>query len=350
MTDRVDAFTSVAHYGFHLQPILDALPEHLRGQVYAPRTVDAEVRAFGMPCESALIPNSSAPLLVAGYQDLRFSRRPKVYCAHGAQQTYLLPDGSPLESGSFAGGPGHEGAAMFLYPSQRSCDLEFARYPTKYAVAVGAPKLDAWQKIPNPRNGVVAVTFHWDQHASSQVPEAGWAWPEWRDAIESLSQRREVIGTCHPRAKRDIAPWYKSVGIEYVEKFSDLLPRAEILVLDNSSAGWEWTALDRPTVWLRGRDWTDTRHGLRFGDPLPGPEIGLIPGWGFVDADDQCRALDYYLGAPDAKPLPWYEKRALDPWWATRRAWSTRRVYGGPLNGNAAARAAAAIMERFGLA
>lgn len=595
MADLIEAYVSVAHYAEHLQPILDALPDALRGSMYAPRPVDAEVRALGIACENGTVLNSTAPILAAGYQDLRYARRPKVLVQHGAGQTYCLgpqtlvlrsdlrwvpisdlcigdelpafeeektepkgrqwrrsfvlstravvqpcyqllladgtkviasadhrwlkrnrqcyewlptdrlrdratwnsghstkllrsfspwqedrswgaaylaaafdgegsftqttrdgrqnrvmltftqkenamletvehellargfrftkaaprngvvhlkmlggstealrfigsirprrllanyrqfdggqmravpvevlesefigdqeviaietstrtffaegyashnclPDGSPLDSPSFAGGPGHELADLFLCPSERVAALERARYG-KPAVAVGCPKLDAWTRIPRPRNPrpTVAVTFHWDQRAATEIPEAGWAWPTWRDTIEALSKEMTVLGHAHPRAARELRPWWESIGVEYVPRAVDLLARADCLVLDNSSLGFEWAALDRPTVWLRGADWTSTPHGLpRFLDAvgvphdvaarfLPGPELGA---WALRYGTRELR---------DAIEMS-VERFVL------ARMQSHQRVYDGLIDGRSARRAADVILATW---
>ena len=321
----------MAHYAEHVLPVLQKLPNEVRGKLYAPRPVDREIRnLYGVPVESGTVANSTAPLLCAGFQDLRYGRRPKCLIQHGVGQRYLMPDGKPLDSPSFAGGGGKEAVSLFIVPSQRVADLELARYPQAQAAVVGSPKLDEWLKVPNPRNGVVAVTFHWAQHAARELPEAGWAFETWRDTIAALAKVRPVIGTCHPRAAREIPAWYQSVGIEYVPRFADLLPRAEILVLDTSSAGFEWAALDRPTVWLRGRDWTDIKHGLRFGDPLPGPELG-------ADLADEEHVPSLIAAIELSR-----ERYAL------ARAEVRQRVFDGFVDGNASRRAADAIVALMG--
>jgi hypothetical protein len=234
------------------------------------------------------------------------------------------------DSPSFAGGPGRDAVDLFLSPNEASAALERARYPRAIAVAVGSPKLDAWSLIPAPQDGTVAVTFHWQQivrtEDNSACPEAGWAWPTWRDRIEQLAKVRPVIGHSHPRARRDLEPWWASIGVEYVPNAADLLKRADTLILDNSSLGFEWAALDRHTVWLRGQDWTDQAHGLRFGDPLPGPELA-------ADAP-----LDALVSAVND---------AAEPCWFGPRAEVRERVYGNTV-GRASRLAADAILDRFG--
>lgn len=333
MTDKIESFVSIAHYAEHCWPVLQAIEPDLRGEMFAPRPVDAEVRALGIPCNAGTVLNSTAPLIVGGAQDLRYARRPKCLLQHGAGQTYKLPDGSPLESSSFAGGPGHDLADLFLCPSQRVADLELARYLKARAAVVGVPKLDEWITVPNPHNGVIAVTFHWNQRASSEVPEAGWAFPSWRETIEGLAKTRTIIGHAHPRAARELRPWWESIGVEFVPNAADLLPRAEVLIADSTSLAFEWAALDRPTVWLRGTDWNpDANHGLRFGEQLPGPDLR-------ADLDPSVVSVGALVAAVED---------AQGERWGPVRAEVAERVYGGFPDGRASVRAAQAILTLMG--
>lgn len=321
MTDTVDAYCSMPHYADHIWPILDALPEELRGTMYAPRELRGQL---DRPATWSTPPNSSLPLIVAGYQDLRYSRRQRVFVNHGAAQKY-----NGIDSPSYAGGPGRESVDLFICPNEATAELERQRYPHARAVAVGCPKLDEWKQIPKPNNErpVVAVTFHWNSHIG--VPEGGWAWPTWRDTIEQLSKVMPVVGHCHPRARRELEPWWESIGVEYVPLAVDLLARADVLVLDTSSIGFEWAACDRPTVWLDSTDWRtapEAKHGLRFGDPLPGPSCGLPGEYGV----EKIRAAAHLaLNAPD---------------WAITRERVAERVYG-PNDRCASARAAQAVLD-----
>lgn len=269
MTGTVDAFVTQPHYADHLWPIMDALPEELRGTMYATRDLRGQL---DRPAVWSWPPESSMPLLVAGFQDLMYTRRAKCHVQHGSGQRY-----NGLDSPSYAGGPGRELVDLFIVPNAGVGALERARYPHARVAAVGCAKLDAWKAIPLPRNAepVVAVTFHWNSHIG--VAEGRWAWPTWRDTIEQLAKVARVVGHAHPRARRELAPWWESIGVEYVPRAVDLLERCDVLVLDNSSIGFEWAACDRPTVWLDSADWRDyhhdpaAQHGLRFGDQLPGP-------------------------------------------------------------------------------
>jgi hypothetical protein len=207
------------------------------------------------------------PVIIAGYQDQTVVHRPIVLLSHGAGQTY-----AGVDLGSYDGGPGRDCVRLHLCPNEQSAQRNRDRYPNATAVAVGCPKLDRYMKIEGPADDVLAIAFHWPCRV---VPESGWAWPTWRDAIVKLARLRPVVGHCHPRARRDLRPWFDEAGIEYVDTVPELLDRARTLIVDNSSLAYEWAACDRPVVFLDDASWSpDVAHGLRFGDPLPGPTAG----------------------------------------------------------------------------
>ena len=54
------------------------------------------------------------------------------------------------------------------------------------------------------------------------MPELRWAWPRFRHALVRLASRYAVIGHGHPRAMKDLAPWYERVGIEVVPDFANV--------------------------------------------------------------------------------------------------------------------------------
>lgn len=322
---RIDAYAGMSGYASHLIPVLNALPEERRGSLYAPSNLRHEM-PDGTRYDLPRAYESTAPVIVGGYQDIRFAgRRPVCLVNHGAGQRYSDAPDSP----SYDGGAGRERVGLFLCPNQASVDANLARYPQARGAAVGCVKLDEYVKIPKPENDppVVAVAFHWNCVVS---PEAGWAFPTWRDAIAELSKSMKVLGHGHPRARRELEPWYQSVGIETAWTVEELLARADVLVVDNSSLGFEWAACDRPTVWLDDETWRDdVKHGLRFGEELP----GAVMEWPLSHSAEALAAVVLeFARYPDAPPEVARRRRVLE------------RVYG-PVDGKASARAAAAIMD-----
>jgi hypothetical protein len=195
-------------------------------------------------------------VIVAGYKDLLAVKpRPVVLVEHGAGQTYGA--GTPAHPG----GRNRETVKLFICPSEQVAEKNRARYDVP-AVAVGAPTMDRFHRHPRkPEKGVVAVAFHWN---ALTAPEARTAFPYFRDSIAALSRERTVIGHGHPRVAESLRQFYAGVGIPWAS-LDEVYERAEVLVVDNSSVGWEFLSLDRPVVWLNA-PWyrREVSYGMRF--------------------------------------------------------------------------------------
>lgn len=290
----IDAYASEPHYRDHIAPVFDALPEGLRGS-WSRR--------------------GAGPVIVAGYKDiLAVGDRPVILMEHGAGQTY--GGGHP----SYAGGRGREGVKLFLCPSERVAEANRARYRMTPAVVVGCPKLDALREV-KPEPGTVGFAWHWNAQV---CPESRSALRHYAGALEEFAQRFPTIGTAHPRIAAAAEKIYANAGIEYVDA-AGLFARAELLVVDNSSIGWEFIALDRPVVWANA-PWyrRDIHHGLRFWEHA---DI-------MVDEPQQLEAA--ITEAQEDAPEHRLRRRAI-----------ADAVYG-YRDGSSTDRAAAAIVEHFG--
>lgn len=320
MTGLIDAFASqYSHYHAHLKPILDALPDDRRGHFYTASNSRHDI--FGEHVRYGWPPDTGGPLVVAGFQDLRYTNRRKILCSHGAAQTYLNCD-----SPSYDGGPGREQVGLFLGPNERSSDANLARYPDARAVAVGCPLLDAWAKIPAPGDGAIAVSWHWPcrlrDRDGNDVPESGWAFDSWRQIVTELAKVRPVIGHGHPRARPLLTNFWASIGVEAVWDPAEVLARSDVLLIDNSSLAFEFAACGRGVVLMDDPAWrTDVEHSLRFWSDIPGehlhPRVGLD---GLIAAIDDVSQ------------------------WEPLRQQVTERVYGS-VDGGASQRAVDAILQ-----
>lgn len=198
--------------------------------------------------------------LVASYGDLvhaRLLHKPRiVLMQHGIGQSYS--DRNP----AYPGGRDNDDVGLFLTPNAYSADRFGSAYPHARVEVIGSPRLDDLpRREPGPPT--IAVTFHW---RSGLVPEARHAFDQYRDAIVSLSRTYNVIGHGHPRATW-LPRFYRKHGIEHVPSFDDVCRRADLLIFDNTSAGYDFAATGRPVVVLNSRDYRrDVRHGLRFWD------------------------------------------------------------------------------------
>jgi hypothetical protein len=295
----IDLLASYSHYHAHLRPIWDAIPYEMRGGVYA--TIPAQ--NWGRQ-HSAAAPRADL-VLCAGYADARRARAPVVYVEHGAGQTYPGRRDSARD-GSYSDGDGLDNVVLFLCPNEMVAARRRARYPNARVEVVGSAKLDPWHetvhrntvrvRLPDP--GVIGFAWHWP---NDMCPEAGWAWPHYAaafaDVVAQLRRRDfAVVGHAHPRAIASIEPLYRSVGVTVVT-VDELFDSASLLVVDNSSIGYEFASLDRPTVWCNAPTWrADVHHGLRFWDLVPGPQVDeprqLVSAIAYADADPRELALE----------------------------------------------------------
>ncbi|MDP2710793.1 MAG: CDP-glycerol glycerophosphotransferase family protein [Solirubrobacteraceae bacterium] len=303
----LDALATEEHFAEHLRPTWDALPDSIRGEWH----------------DTA--PPTQGPLtLVASYGDLKKARRTGrrvIYSEHGAGQSYV---GS--RSGSYIGSPDRAGAVGVLVPGRDAADRHCAVHPTIPAFPVGCPKLDDWHRCSSrgtspESDAVIALSWHWECRV---VPEARSAFRHYHSVLHSLARefRGRVIGHGHPRIIHQLARHYRRAGIEVVEDLNEVMGRADILAVDNSSVLYEFASLGRPTVALNA-PWyrRDIAHGLRFWSDIPGEQCD--------HPDDLAATI----------------RRALhDSSHAQRQRRDViERVYG-PCDGRAAERAVAAIV------
>lgn len=322
----IDGYATFPHYVDHIWPVLAALPDEVRGHVYAHPSIrhaqslqDPTLRArirFELP------PTRGEAVIVAGYQDLPCTQRPKVLLSHGAGQTYL-----GIQSGSYDGGPGRDLADLFLCPNEVSMARNLERYPSAAGAVVGCPKLDYLDGIAEPGDRTVGFAFHWN---CTVAPEARWAWPFWHEAILGLAHEGyRILIHGHPRAAADLYRWCSEVGLPFAWTTDELWRRADVLMVDNSSIAYEWAACGRRVGFVNSPEWRrpHPRHGLRFGDPLPGVCAGEGGSVGMLRW-----AVDATLNVSEAV-------RGM------RTALVRDTVYGGLVDGHASERAARAVLD-----
>lgn len=314
----VDLYSSLPHYRQHLEPIWRALPAEVRGREWGRGTW----RSREVPADRLVLVASLADYTVV-------DPRPVVLVEHGAGQTY---DGDPRSAGhgSYPGGSGLERVALFVSPSTRVAERWARAYARTPTVVAGSPWLDhlvagagsarAAQDLRS-----VAFTFHWN---CPLVPETRSTFPHyWRALPQVVAELRglgvDLVGHAHPRAANDLMPIWRRLRVRWVPELERVVAQAGVLVGDNTSALYEWAALDRPVVALNA-PWyrRSVDHGLRFWD--------LVPGFQVDDPADLTAAIVDALDHPDRS--------------ATLRREAAAAVYA-HRDGRAAERAAAAIVE-----
>jgi hypothetical protein len=246
----MDCYCTRPHYWRHLEPIWAALPE--RGTLWAPPSLGIPGSVQGLPARGTLT-------LTAGWRDSsRIGRA--ILVEHGAGQSYPLA--CPRDP-SYAGGDQRDNVELFIVPGPFPAQRQRAATPGVPVVEVGCPALDRWlPEPPGPEPDLVALALNWN---CGLCDESRSALPHYEPVLPELARRFRVVGHGHPRAR---ALWahYARTGIPRVSY--DHALRAAVVVVDNSSIGFEAAALSRRVVWLDA-PWYRRAHGLRFFDACP---------------------------------------------------------------------------------
>lgn len=257
----VDAYASEGHYLRHILPIWRQMPRDIKGTLWLePRlsdlasTVDAKV---GIPRDN---PN---PVLVASYSDTRDAHSDTMILAsHGAGQSYMA-EGN-IHPG-YPGGGQSDQIRLFLCPNQSVADRWLVQYPQAKAAVIGYPALDAFHSRPpleRFKEPVVAFAFNQD---IDLCPESTSAFGHYESAFKKVAETYKTVGTAHPRIFDQLKSFYTQSGVTPIWEPGVILQQASVLLVDNSSVGWEFIGLDKPVVWLNA-PWyrRDIEHGLRF--------------------------------------------------------------------------------------
>lgn len=214
------------------------------------------------------------PVVAASWADAMTAHqagaRNIVLMEHGAGQSYSS------RHRSYPGGQDRNKLALVLAPNEQAAERhrKFYRSDPKVAV-VGCPKVDAFTRLnPKPCGypPVVAFSTHWDCRVS---PEAGSAWSHNRQPLvgpamlDELVRMRDLgvidlLGHAHPRIMDEVRPAYIEREVPIVT-FNEVVERADLYMMDNSSTLFEFAALDRPVIVVDSPRYRPrVNHGLRF--------------------------------------------------------------------------------------
>lgn len=251
-TLHIDFLASHRHYGDHMEPIAEALKEQ-----------GVEVRWFTSWRE---MPRDNVVGICCATGDLNGLQkrgRRSIFCEHGAGQTY-----SNTHS-SYAGGRNRRNVLAFLNPGPHVTEANKRPYPLTKQFEIGCPKLDKWagyKPEPNGQRPLVVVSFHWD---CKVAPETRSAFNEYSKILPTLLDAQEYRFALHshPRQKALVKEFASKNGIPFIEHFDEVMERAHIYCIDNSSTLFEFAATDRPVVVINSKHYRrGINHGLRFWD------------------------------------------------------------------------------------
>lgn len=293
-----DFLASERHFAEHLAPVWRALAPWARGRFMVPmglrdyastvlgvRAVrygetDAGAKHLPVAYQQAKlfdILKADTPLTVVAaagdQQQCAVAGRWTVYSEHGSGQCYNK------KHSSYCNYAHRRSVALFLAPGARPAAQFRSLYPSIPTVEVGALMLDDWQGGARtvPEGGVVALSFHWNARV---VPETTSAWAHYESVLPELAKRFKVIGHAHPRIADKMRSVYARAGIEWVETFDEVLARASVYCVDNSSTLFSFAAAappgqSRPVVVLNCPAYRKgVQHGMRFWEFADiGPQI-----------------------------------------------------------------------------
>lgn len=264
---KLDCLAEEIQFVDHLIPIWKALPAESRGRFMTHFAFMDYARRRGVE-PSPRILDSTNPVLVASFGDMKtaqaMGRTRIARIEHGIGQSYGGDPSHPIANhGSYAGGEGAGGVALFLVPNEHAAARWRAAYPAARVEIVGCPKLDELPVFaPPPGPPIIGVSVHWDWH---YLPELLSAFIPYNHAFIDLARSHRVLGHAHPKAAPQVSRWFAKKSIPYAEHFAEIVETASVFVCDNSSALYEFAATGRPVVVLNlpeYRRWV--LHGLRF--------------------------------------------------------------------------------------
>lgn len=249
----LDAYASQPHYYDHIRPVWDALED--KGTFY----VAPSARRPGTPTRGLMA--SDEPLIVAGYPDLKRTRRPAVFIEHGAGENYGLGDPH------YSGGRNRDRVVLFLSPNRRVHEANEARYPGR-SVIVGSPRVEWLRRQRRPHLGGsrrdghlrVVVSFHWDARITPQTRTAlNYYAPHFRSW-----NHLDIRGHAHPRIAGRAEPLFAAAGIGFIDDFADVVRWADVYAVDNSSTLFEAAACGLDVVVLDAPHYPPDNTGFRF--------------------------------------------------------------------------------------
>lgn len=268
----IHAYATQEHYIDHLAPIWHVLSRRGTFYVTPRRTMFDAAERENIHAHGSTPYHTDLTVIVAGGMDLAALRNP-VLIEHGAGQSY-----HDLAHVAWSGGTDRDKVRLFIVPNHDVAKRNLSRYPTTPNV-IAAPRVEQLllrAAVPGAGRDLVVFGRHW---TSALLPELLSAWPHHFEAIRDYCRGSHGMAALHfhPRCADVGRTLAKEWDVEYIATWEEVVRRACLYVVDNSSTGFEFAAMPgyRPVVWLNAPHYRrDVEQGLRF--------------WKHVDVGDQC--------------------------------------------------------------
>lgn len=277
----IHAVATERHFVDHLAPIWQALPPELRGTFFTGGSPATPRIAYDRALDHHGIAETKAGLptrrrhnglgLVCASGDLNRmtganSKLRAVMFEHGCGLAYNR------KQNSYAGATHRPNVDLFIFPNELSASRQRVAHPDRRIEVIGSsPRLDPWvtKEYPRGERPVVALSWHFDCMVVAETRTALYYYRKHLGPL--LEQGWEIIGHAHPRIIDHAKVIYDSYGIETVLDFEEVMARADLYAIDNSSTLYEFAATGRPVVAINcPRYRRNVSHGLRFWDDIPG--------------------------------------------------------------------------------
>ncbi len=262
----IDFMAGETHFADHTLPVYMALPPEMRGAFITRPFHHEYIKVDRSPRAGR-----GDMCLAPSWGDLarcRFTRRPVIFMEHGA--------GMIFQGHSYAGSPDRPNVVLFLCQNETVAEANRRAHPYTTVSVVGTPKMDPWYGLPTKLIGAtptVALTFHWDCHAS---PGTRSAIDHYESALPDLVKMSQtcawrLVGHAHPRIAPRVRKLCKQLDIPFLDSLDDVFREADMLIADATSAAYEFASLDRPVLSLNA-PWyhAEPVRGIRFPDHIPG--------------------------------------------------------------------------------
>jgi len=283
---KIDALVSMARMADHLAPVWRKLPENVRGTFWVHDRALKETQRNHRDIFFQSFRNKTGAMMLKGYRYpvitscggsissiVRSGRQP-IIMEHSCGDTFGFPRVLSPMSLIKSTAKYYDKTLLYLAPGYHAAEIFKKNRPGIPVEIIGCPKLDKWHKKigEKERNDppVVVISFTWDwqdKHWSSRYAKLiKGAWSHYVNYLPKLLDQSWVLyGNCHPKMTKKAKGIFAHLGIPFIERFDEVLEKADLYICDISSTIFEFASTGRPVILLNA-PWHDkkVKQGLRF--------------------------------------------------------------------------------------